>query len=699
MRGVRWSGAPIPLPLVGLGLLLLVLPAVGCDSGGHWEPPPPDPEPSGLVLTAPSDEVVVGYTLAVEAELPVIRPFGVASAVEPAATDPMGLAWSTSDARVATVDATGLVRGRRPGRVTVTAWIQETELTGSLELRVVFDSSFHDDLSDLREQADPVLDREILLRSCRVTLNVEGVEATVATVQSRSFHRLSMPNAGVGGEEGKPALPFYTLYFAIPVAPKTEERARWQVSVERASPRTYEGMRPWPHQPPRWIDGRSEEEDEAPPFVQDEKAYAAEEPWPTVTHTAEAVEVGNLPLLAVRVIPVRYLPTAMRLELFRQIRVEVSFQSDGDLEMPSIVGDYKGLKERGADERVAEIVQNNELLSPVRYADLVHGLNPPDDLYFQDHPFDLLIITRPSLYASAVRLARWRQSQGTRVWLANLPETSYPNPASIRAYIETMDDGNRLETIADRRPRAMRAVLLFGDVEHIPTFQGMTTRGATPDETPGEGETEAKKNIYVCGTDLPYSTFRGEDTLADVALGRISVDEDTEGQDVVAKIEAYEGLPADAHPHAMVSYAFFDDVPEHRVTIPGVVVFEPGEAAVRGLGTAFLGQVDPGDVVRPDPAEGEDDWKWRVRVREVVDDNLILLEQPWDKAFVLASGLQVGRQDGQDDWSFAWATERVREFMQDQGIPNHFDYRRNDQPAPAPLPCVTSWATPSPRTC
>jgi hypothetical protein len=630
-----------------IGLLLLV----GCREG--------------IILSAPSDELVEGFCLDVKAT--------------PTDCKDHELVWSSSDTLVASVDQEGRVLGCAPGQVEISARSADTGAVGTLALRVVPDEEFNTQLPVAAAPFAPTFERSCSLDRCEVNLHLSGIAATVAKARFRRYHQLELPQAGTLGEVGCPELPFFTLYFAIPLVRETHAPATWSVDVERELPMTYEGIRPWPHQPPWWIDGQSEEADAPPPFVVDEASYEAEEAWPPLTYAVDTVVVGNLPLLEVKVVPLRYLPAERVLELHQTTRVVVSFQSDGELVMPRPVGDYKGIQERGADELVSVYVQNRELLDPVSSGDLTSTLPPYDTVDLTDMPFDLLIVTRPALIEPARRLARYRQDHGTRVWLASVSEAAYPDADAILDMIQTFDDINRLEETGGFRPHAMRAVLLFGDVEHIPTFEGLTMRTR---ELPGPGDDP----VPVAATDLPYSTLRGIDWRADVALGRISVDDDAEGHVVVDKIEAYEGIPADQYPHHMAVYGYFDDEAEQRTILAGAFTF--GHEDDRVLGDwydSFLGQVHPGDLVRPDETIEACEGSWHARVRSVSRMELQLwAEWPGESAWY--DSLQVAFQDGQDDWRFLRAAERVRDFMSDLGVTVRFGYNRNEEPAPAPAP-------------
>jgi hypothetical protein len=134
-------------------------------------------------------------------------------------------------------------------------------------------------------------------------------------------------------------------------------------------------------------------------------------------------------------------------------------------------------------------------------------------------------------------------------------------------------------------------------------------------------------------------------------------------------------------------WGLFDDRPEERAVLPGTVRFLSEETRVRGTGTHWLGQIQPGDVVRPAEGRAARSGEWPARVAAVVADDILELVDPWpNETITHTGGLQVGFQDGQDDWELVKATERVRRFLRGRGVEVEFGYVRNENPPTVPTP-------------
>lgn len=635
------------------GLLLLL----ACGGGGGAS--------GGITLSAPSAEVVEGFNLAVEAASP----------------DPKNtlLVWTSSDLGIATVDSNGLVLGCTVGTVVIAARAPATGERGTIELRVVPDAEFSTQLPVDMANLAPSVERTSTIERCEVTIGLTGIAARVAKGYCRRYHQLRLPGAGRRGRTGEPELPDYTLQFAIPVDPTTKERATWTVTVERESPLTYPDIRPWPLQPLHWMTGETQGGVE--PFVVDEAAYAMQTEQPDQTWWAEAVELGNLPVLRVRVTPLRYLASSRVLEVFETTRVVVTFEGAGPLEMPRPLGDYKGIQERRADEHLAETLCNHELLTPITHIELKHSLPPHDVIGFMDLPFDMLILTRKALEAPARRLARWRQDDGTRVWLAVLDETLYPDADAIFDAVATLYESNIVAIESGGHAYVTQALLIFGDVEHIPTFEGLREGDA---DVPTEAHPQ---NVLVTGTDVPYSSPHDGLPPGLFVHGRISVEDAAQGEAVVDKIVAYESRSAGEAPNRAAVYGHFQDGAAPLGSVSGTVTFTSGSRVVEGVATTFRTQLVIGDLIRPNTGTDIEEGDWPVRVANIVDDLTLQLEQPWPSADARTEdGLQVAREDRREDVPLLTPAERVWAFWKTHGVSAGWGYTRTLGAAPTPTP-------------
>ena len=97
------------------------------------DPIPDDPEPSPFLILSSADRVVKGKTVSLQ-----VNKEG-------------DVTWQSSDASVASVDATGTVTGKEIGTVTITATLTETEESAEFTLHVIGKKLFWRDLLEKKQ--------------------------------------------------------------------------------------------------------------------------------------------------------------------------------------------------------------------------------------------------------------------------------------------------------------------------------------------------------------------------------------------------------------------------------------------------------------------------------------------------------------------------------------------------------------------
>ncbi len=594
-------------------------------------------------------------------------------------TDPLdtSFTWSCDKPLIVSVLG-GTVQGLAIGEAAVTATGSHSGKSKACTVTVAFGDDFNLDLPGDPTLVAPAMTTDVSLDRTECVLEFPGVAAVTWNHEAKLFHRLKLPDAGYTETAGKPELPFYTLYFAVPLDEKTSEPAEWAVSVEEESTKTYDNVLVYPAQEPAWLDEVPVEDGQKanipddwlrPPFRFDDVAYASNNPYPEFKHTADAFHMGNLDIVEVRVFPARYVAAQKRLMVSTQLRVKVEFESDNALVAPFILTDFTGIQESVNEEWIADSVANGSIITRMDATELLAPLPPRTDTIL-DEDFQLLILTRDELYDQAFELGQHRQDDGLRVALYSLAESTYPDWESIREAILHLDDTNRVAGKGGRRPRAMTAILLFGDAEIIPPCVGMNYRGYDDPTDPAE-------SLSIVGTDLPYAAIRGDDDIPDVAIGRISVDTADEAAVVVAKIKQYEGHAG--APNRMAVYGYFDDVPEHYATLEGDSTFAVGNSVVIGSGTdyEFAPIHIPSFIDYIRCTEDLDDYPDWSRVVETMDDTHLRLSRGYAGPHNITGETEVGALDGIDDWEFVKTAERVRQFMLDQSIDVEFGYAMN----------------------
>lgn len=619
----------------------------------------PVPEPVEFHVTPSSIEIQLGseFALTVTSSDPLDK------SVHCVPEDPM----------IARADSSGVLHGITLGTTPLKVSGRHSGASATVDVLVIPPSDFNMQLPSDPAQVQPTLEHTSTLSHVECVLHLPGIAATIRPEVQDLYHRILIPGAEPTLEPGKPELPTFTFYAAIPQDAQTGELAQWTVTISPELKQPYEGIHVYPAQPPAWIENTKRRE-QRPLFERDDESYQSSALYPGWDYQSDVVHMGNLNVLKIRVFPAQYIAAANRLILARRFRIHIDFSGVPSPVLPYILGDYKGTQETGAEEWLAMEMLNGELIPLATTNTLNRALMEIDRAVIRDDAFELLIVTRPELYNQARRLARWRQDSGTRVYLASLDTTDYPDAERVRDFIKELDYLNRVPTGTSPEPAAMSAILLFGDVEFIPAHQGMNYRGQP---TP----TGLLDYVLTVETDLPYATLRGGDYEPDVALGRISVDNRDEAKAVVDKIIRYESRAPGEHPMHAATYGYFDDVIRPLAWLMTRLDFTLGSPVVRGTGEGFVGNVLPGDYVAAitSPAAGP---PW-YRVQEVRSDTELILERPYLETPTPGGDYGgIGRQDGQDDWEFFVGAERVRHFLIDEGVSVRFGYNRNNGPEP-----------------
>lgn len=577
------------------------------------------------------------------------------------------------DPLVARADSSGVLYGLTLGTTSLKVSGRHSGASATVDVSVIAPPGFNATLPEDPGQVQPTLEYMSTISHVECTLHLPGIAASIGPDVQDLYHRIQIPGAERTLDPGKPELPAFTFYAAIPQDAQTGELAQWAITISPELKQQYEGVHVYPAQPPAWIEN-TKRRDQRPLFERDDEAYQSSTHYPGWDYQTDVFQMGNLSVLKIRVFPAQFVAAEDRLILARRFRIQIDFSGVPSPVLPYIVGDYKGSQETGAEEWLATEMLNGDLVPLATANTLNRALMEIDRAHIRDDAFELLIVTRPELYSQARRLARWRQDSGTRVYLASLDSSDYPDAERLRDFIKELDYLNRVPTGTTPEPAAMSAILLFGDVELVPAHQGMNYRGQP---TP----TGFFDYVLTVETDLPYATLRGGDYEPDVALGRISVDNRDEAKAVVDKIIRYESRAPGDHPAHAATYGYFDDVIWPIAWLLTRLDFTLGSPVVHGVGEGFIGNVLPGDYLAAatSPAEGP---PW-YRVEDVVSDSELLLSRPYLEAPTRGGDYGgIGRQDGQDDWEFFVGAERVRDFLADEGVTVRFGYNRNDGPDP-----------------
>jgi len=317
---------------------------------------------------------------------------------------------------------------------------------------------------------------------------VEEVRATVVDRAEGRFLRLALPG-GASDEIGSPDLPVLRTIVEVPFGARDFQvdlgSADWS-EIELAE--ISDADRVWPVQPP----AVKLEIGEAP-LALDPTEYAKDAFAPATTVVVrEAGILRGHRLLVISFQPVRYNPVRATLEICARAKFDVTFT--------------------GADWAATERIQQR-LASP--HFDEILDTTVANRGFLESPkavpalPIGYLIITHTNFEAGIQPLAQWKSTIGYDVTVANTTVTG-TTTTQIKNYIQTA---------YNTWPVPPTYVLLVGDSNYIPGYQGSSTSSIT---------------------DLYYTTMDGGNYFPDIMIGRLSVANTTQLATVVGKLLDYE---------------------------------------------------------------------------------------------------------------------------------------------------------------
>jgi hypothetical protein len=329
--------------------------------------------------------------------------------------------------------------------------------------------------------------------------------------QSTTFQRLALRGAGSTSEVGRPELPSFGRFVAIP------RGGAVQIEVLADTTETRSGYLVYPAQEPH------PEQQEEPDFVLESSAYQVDEFRPReIVEIEGPYVIRGVEVVLIRFFPVQYHAADRTLRIHTSFRVRASFSGGQGFVDQRVRSPY-------FEPLLGNTLLNYTQLEPPQY--LASGLASATGC-------DFLIITPPSFVNQANLLADWKIRRGIDTWVRTTAQTG-STATAIKSYIQ-----NAYDTWSP----APSFVLLLGDAEFIPTNY-VTVH---PQQPPG--------GSYI-GTDLYYATVDGTDYFPDLSTGRISVDTASQAAYIIERMINYERNP----PYAASFYstialaAYFQD--------------------------------------------------------------------------------------------------------------------------------------------
>ncbi len=333
-----------------------------------------------------------------------------------------------------------------------------------------------------------------------IEVDIPGFWVKDREVSGEIFHELSIPGQTTVMVVGEPAVPVIRFLVAVPAG------ARITMSSRTDGSRTLDGFRIYPFQEPTTDNSNNQ-----PEFMIDRIVYESSDPYPS--NTVEKNDPStwrHLDVVQVEVSPLKFLPAEGRLSVVTSVTVELAYaaEHEGDVLDASI-----GRVRPHWDRLYKRHVVNYDWLEKRRDQGRTGG-----PVY--------LIITHPNFEPSIQPLADWHNKEGMETEVVTITTS---NAQTIKNEISDRYDQGNLEY-----------VLLVGDSGYIPVYNWSTI---------------PSDYWYACITGSP-------DYYADVALGRLAVNNTSQAEDQVAKILAYEkNPPLDEWLNDVILVAHSEDAP------------------------------------------------------------------------------------------------------------------------------------------
>ena len=311
------------------------------------------------------------------------------------------------------------------------------------------------------------------------------MEMTSVEIEGSTFSQIEISGCGATSSPGLPELPAFTKLIRLP------STGGYSVSAQFSDPVIYSGLDVFPSQP------LQRDNEETPPFTLDEGFYRADSAYPSeMVESGEIAVWRDIRVAPVNIYPVQYNPQRRELVYYRRVVLRVEYTESGENEL------------RRTHTSISEA------FAPLYRAMTIGAGGGELDLPVQRGAY--LIIT-PTQYNNAdlQELADWKKRMGYYTYIAPTTETG-SSASQIKQYIANAY--NTWEVPPEY-------VLLVGDYD-----VGMPTHYVTG-------------AAYECCTDLPYVLIDGSDYFPELSVGRLSIDNTSQLQVFLNKMNNYEKTP------------------------------------------------------------------------------------------------------------------------------------------------------------
>jgi len=316
----------------------------------------------------------------------------------------------------------------------------------------------------------------------RLELNVPEIMVEDVLVEGETYQMLTIPGGGWLTDVGSPQIPLFCRFVALP--PTSGVR----IEVVAQETETLTGaFLVHPFQKP--LERRQDAQPE--PFQLNQDIYSQDQAFPgNLVEAGDISILRDLRLAPIKFFPVQYNPRSGQVTVCKRMVVDVYFEGTG--ENPQI--NPRSVLTRSFLPTYEDLVLN--------FDQVQGGKGLVDGSY--------LIITYDSFNTQVQPLAESKRRRGISTHLVNL---SSIGSSTSQIYDYSYDAYHYW-------PDPPEYVLLVGDEDQIPTNTGIS-----------------------CVTDHKYVTVDGSDYFADIHIGRISVQTQSEAAHVVAKTLNYRNAP------------------------------------------------------------------------------------------------------------------------------------------------------------
>ncbi len=331
-------------------------------------------------------------------------------------------------------------------------------------------------------------------------ITIPGMLVDDKTINGATYHTIELPGVKSGWEVGNPELPNISRLIAI--APRTD------VSIKiTAQTRELTGYYVFPYQKPRC------ENEPPPPFTINEAVYQTNAFYPVISYGKNGPSIfRDYRVMLASFRPITFNPTTKVLKISTVMTIECKFAGENQ---HNTIPTWPTISKLQFDAIYRSTIAN--------YGTLGGGPPPVPPYLFPVY----LIITDASFANDILRLADWKRQKGMIVHVRIVPTQVARDTTAIKNCIQYCYENYNLDY-----------VLLVGDAVRKPFFPIRPWEPCLPvaDWTPFGGFCEDWSDAW-------YACIAGDDTLPDVAIGRLAVWNSAQLNATIDKIFAYERYP------------------------------------------------------------------------------------------------------------------------------------------------------------